>query len=114
EYNGGQFNPSFVEWQLCSLSLELRQNLIKQIFLQIRDTQKQTMDDPDRFVATLEKHVQLRGWGKNPLLVSLAAGAFVRNDTLPVSRVALYKETTMALFAARKANPNRQTMMRMI
>ncbi len=117
EYNGGQFNQQFVEWELRPMTYEvgqkLAQALIPELHQQIHGSNA-SLYDPAAFVNTLEKHPQAVNWGTNPLLFSLAALVFARTGTLPSSRAALYHEVIVAMIAARVSNRNRQTLLRMV
>jgi HEAT repeat protein len=107
EYKGGQFGPSFAEWELLPLDHRLRHELVARLFL----AHAPTMPPPEvrqmaqDFVAKLAAHPQARSWGNNPLLLSLAAIVYTRAHALPPSRVGLYGEIITALLARRSLEP---------
>jgi HEAT repeat protein len=118
EYNGGQFSPHFLEWELYPMNHESRvrlaQGLLPELSRHVTALSDASSPVPSEFVAALESHARAVNWGKNPLLFSLAAGTFVRIGTFPSSRAALYGETVAAIIAARQVDRNRQVELRRI
>lgn len=117
EYDGGQFNRQFVEWELRPMTNEVRQKLAQALIPELHQQMhgsNASLYDPAAFVNILEKHPQTVNWGTNPLLFSLSAMVFVRAGTLPFSRAALYHEVIVAMIAARVRDRNRQTLLRMV
>ena len=116
DYNGGQFLPHFLEWEICSMTHPLREQLAHALLPTLSEAADALPPslDPSAFVRALETHPYAVNWGYNPLLFSLAASLFLRTEKLPSSRAVLYRETTEALLAARQTNRNKQVALRMI
>lgn len=119
EYRSGQLKRGrFTEWELQPLTAELRRELavrlLPAIYQQVHRSPTFPKGMPSSFIKTLERHPRASTWGKNPLLLSLAAIVFVATGTLPASRAALYQEVINAVLKTRLKDSLRRTTVRMV
>ncbi len=114
EYKSGQLKRGrFAEWELQPLTdvlrRELAQRLLPEIYKQLYDTNRFPRRLPSSFLKALDKHARAATWGKNPLLLSLAALVFVDTGTLPPSRAELYHQVIDAVLKTRLKDSLRRT-----
>ena len=116
EYKGGQFKRGrFSEWELQPLTHQLRhelaERLLPELHKHIHESTEIDGRTPTSFVSALEGHIQASTWGKNPLLFSLAAVAFVRSGVLPSSRTALHQQVIDAILETRQKSSLRKAVL---
>lgn len=101
DYKSGQLKAGqFAEWELLSMTSELRRELAEKLFPELRHLLRSQADEhssPSDFVNLLEHHPQAAPWGDNPLLFSLAAAVYVKTGGLPQSRAVLYQQVIEAV-----------------
>lgn len=117
EYHNGLFRQAqCVEWELQSLTPETRRSLVErlipEVYQQIHGSALSTGRDAKSFLRALERHPRISTWGKNPLLLSLAAVVFVSSGTIPASRAALYHQVVGAVLETRQKNRWRRATLR--
>ncbi len=114
EYRSGQLQQGqFSEWELQPLTTELRrelaQRLLPEIYKHLHSSKTSPRRLPSSFIKALENHERAITWGKNPLLLSLAAIVFVDVGKLPASRAQLYRQVIDAVLKMRLKDSQRRT-----
>ncbi len=106
DYKSGQLKAGqFAEWELLSMTPELRRELAEKLFPELRRlllSEANARSSPSDFVSLLEHHPQAAPWGDNPLLFSLAAAAYVKTGGLPASRAVLYRQVIEAVLTLKE------------
>ena len=112
-YKGGELGTgSFTEWELTPLDDALRLEVARRLLPVLRDSLGKPSvdadDDAHALIATVSAHPETKAWGESPLLLSLAAVAYVKHGGLPVSRAALYGDVVQAVLMTREPDARRQ------
>jgi HEAT repeat protein len=106
DYKSGQLKAGqFAEWELLSMTPELRRELAEKLFPELRRlllSQTDGRSSPSDFVNLLEHHPQAAPWGDNPLLFSLATAVYVKTGGLPLSRAVLYQQVIEAVLTLKE------------
>lgn len=105
DFKRGQFLSSrVVEWELLPLDYSRGQLLAQRLLPELQQRMLQAgTPDPRTFLKNLEMHPRIAAWGKNPLLLSLAAILYVRQGRLPESRQELYLQVIDTIIEMREA-----------
>jgi transcriptional regulator with XRE-family HTH domain len=104
EYKRGQFDLGHLtEWELLPLDHARRHKLCHRLIPEVEGLiHGSQRSDPGTFLQAVERHTRIFGWGRNPLLLSLAAILYVRRGTLPDSRRELYRQVLDAIVELRE------------
>jgi HEAT repeat protein len=101
-YQGKQFYiGQFAEWEIKPMDEHMQVQLAQLLFpifsCVVFGDQSVTVRSSVQFLRLLKEHPQIAMWGQNPLLFSLVAYLYVRQNRLPASRAEMYGQIVDAV-----------------